>query len=185
MIALALTVCASAAFADNFGTYADQQGMSCALTNFAPYPNRTQAFVIHKLNAGSTGAQLGIVDTSGPSNLFLGYLTDKLIGGPLNNLSIGYPGCLGGDVLIMTLEWLVLPGGQYTCANNVQIVAATNPPAGYEGHIVNVLCDYTYEVASGGTLWVGPSAGDCVPPTGCEPVPVAETTWGGIKALYR
>jgi hypothetical protein len=50
---------------------------------------------------------------------------------------------------------------------------------------VSVLCDFTFEVASGGIMFVGPAAGDCVPPTGCDPVPVAESTWGGIKALYR
>jgi hypothetical protein len=180
-ISLVLTLCAGAAFAGHFGTYSDDQGMTCALTNFVPFPGKTQAFVIQKFNnAGATGAQFGILDQSGLA--FAGYTSPYIVLGTLDNLNIGYGPCIAGDVKVMTLEWFALPG-TFTCANKVTLVPATATPV--PGEIVIVLCDFTYAVASGGILYVGPDSQGCVDPTGCDPVPVNETTWGGVKALYR
>jgi hypothetical protein len=181
LIALALTVCASAALADHFGTYSDQQGMSCALTQFVPFPGQTPGYVIQKNNAGSTGAQFGVQDASGLA--FGGYTSNYVVLGTLNNLNVGYPSCIAGEHVLLTLNWFALPGN-YTCANRVDIVPATASPI--PGDIVIVLCDFTFEGGgSGGVLYVGPDSQACVGPSGCDPTPVAETTWGGVKALYR
>jgi hypothetical protein len=181
LIALALMVCASAALADHFGTYSDTAGMSCALTVFTPFPGQTPGYVIQKNNSGATGAQFGILDASGLA--FGGYQSPYVVLGTLPNLNIGFPSCIAGEHTLLTLNWFALPG-TFTCANNVSIIPATASPL--PGEIVTVLCDFTFEGAgTGGVLYVGPDSQACVGPTGCDPVPVAQTTWGGVKALYR
>jgi len=182
LIALALTVCSSVAFADHFGVYSDPAGMSCAMTTFNPFPNSTPGYLIQKLNSGAQGCQFGIVDASGLA--YTGFTSDHVVLGQPNNFNVGYATCLGGEVRVMTLNFLAFPGGNYTCANRVTVVAATASPI--PGEIVTVLCDFSIEGAgTGGVLYVGPDSQACVGPTGCDPVPTAQTTWGGIKALYR
>jgi hypothetical protein len=181
LIALALTVCSSVAFADHFGVYSDAAGTSCAMTAFNPFPNATPSFLIEKMNSGAQGCQFGILDATGLA--YTGFTSDFVVLGQKDNFNVGYPTCLGGEVNIMTLNFLAFPG-TYTCANRLTVVPATASPI--PGEIVTVLCDFSIEGGgSGGVLYVGPDSQACVGPTGCDPVPVAQTTWGGIKALYR
>jgi hypothetical protein len=180
MITLALTLCASAAFADHEGTYSDQAGMSCLLTQFTPPPGKTSAYVVHKNNSGATASQFAVVDASGL--IFSGFTSPFLTIGNLADLSVAYGGCLSGDLMIVQIDWFYF-GGSFTCDSKVNLVAAPTSPL--PGQIAIADCQFLYRGSTGGTLWVGPSADACKGPSPCDPVPVAETTWGGVKALYR
>jgi hypothetical protein len=180
MITLALTLCASAAFADHEGTYADNTGMSCTLTNLVPPPNFTSAYVVHKNNSGATASQFAILDASGL--IFSGFESPYLTIGNLADLSVAYGGCLAGDLMICKINWFFF-GGTFTCDSKVTVIPAPTSPL--PGQIAIADCNFLYRGSSGGILWVGPTAPDCKGPSPCDPVPVAETTWGGVKALYR
>jgi hypothetical protein len=180
MITLALTLCASAAFADHEGTYSDTAGMSCTLTNFVPFPGQTSAYVVHKNNSGATASQFAVIDASGLA--FAGFTSPYLTIGTLADLSVAYGGCLAGDLMIVQINWFALPG-TFTCDNKVSLAPAPTSPL--PGEIAIADCNFQYRSSTGGVLWVGPDAEACKGPSPCDPVPVAETTWGGIKALYR
>jgi hypothetical protein len=188
MITFALTLCAGTALADVFGIYSDPAGTSCALTEFAPLPSATTAYVKHYHNfRGSTAAAFGVLDESGL--IFAGYQSPYLVLGTLPNLTIGFGSCIAGDHTLLTVNWFAVPDGNYTCANRVSIVPATESPL--PGEIVTVLCDNTYQADHfGGVLYVGPDAPACIGPCGCPSggdchIAVAKRTWGSIKALYR
>jgi hypothetical protein len=186
MIALGLTLCGGEALADFYFVYSDPGGLTCALTTFNPLPDPTPAYVIQKQNEGSAGSQFGIRDNSGLP--FVGFTSNYLVIGALDNVIIAYPSCIEGDHVLMTLNWIAIPM-DFTCFNQVEVIAAATSPL--PGEIVTELCDFTLEAGhSWGGMPVGPDSDSCLPcpdvcpPTTCH-VPVAERTWGAIKALYQ
>jgi hypothetical protein len=183
-ITVALTLCAGAAFADHIGIYADAGGTSCALTNLVVPPGNNALYVIHKFNGGSTASQFKVNDLS---TLFAtSQVTPYLSIGTWNtDLSLAYGGCVIGDHVLVTLNFLWF-GTALTCQNTLEIVPAPTSPI--PGAVALVDCAQpsgNLESATGGRAYVGAGSDNCVDPTGCDPSPVAETTWGGIKALYR
>jgi hypothetical protein len=176
-----LAVCVGSAYADLIGAHPDVGGMSCALTNFAPWPGRTEVFVIHQLNAGATAAQFRVVDNSGL--MFVGIMSNYEFSGDMDDLTFTYPACITGQHVIATLDFFAFGDETFTCDNVIRIADAPSSPI--PGRIVVTLCDFvTVEAAMGETMWVGPKANDCVTRE-CGVHPVAESTWGGIKAIYR
>jgi hypothetical protein len=180
MITLALTLCAGAAFADHVSTYVDPAGMDCTLTNFTPFPGQTSAYVIHRQNSGATASQFAVIDASGMA--FAGFASPYLTIGTLADLSVAYGGCLTGDLMIVQINWFAFPGTVYTCDSKVSLGPAPTTPL--PGQIAIADCNFQYRSSWGGVMWVGPDADLCKQDT-CGPNPVAETTWGGVKALYR
>jgi hypothetical protein len=183
MLAMALTLCAGTASADHFGIYTANDGLDCAL-EVVPTGVPFGVHVIHKFNAGAGAAQFRVVDTTGFLALNQTTIAGLALGAWNTDWSIAYgAACLQGDLLIATLNFLSL-GGVVSCpANGLSLLDAPTSPV--PGSIALVNCGGDFETGSGGTLWVGANAQTCVSPTGCDPSAVSQTTWGGVKALYR
>ena len=171
-----------AAQADDISVYADQFGQDCVLNTLVLPPGSNSTYIVHKFNAGSTAAQFKVNDTSG---LFATTQTTPYLAlGTWNtDLSLAYGGCVTGDHVLMTLNFLWF-GEPTTCENMLIVVPSPTSPV--PGEVAVARCGDPIVVvgATGGHAYVGPESDTC--PCLCQcPHPVHETTWGGVKALYR
>lgn len=184
MMTLALTVCASGAMADHVGLYSDPAGVDCTLNTLAPAPGNNAVYIVHKFNAGATAVQFRTIDASGlffASAVFpAAFLT---LGTWNQDLSVAYGGCLIGDIAVGTLNFFWFGTPIAGCNNTLELAAAPTSPI--PGEIAKVECDFeTVTPMTGGKLWIGSGADECVGGS-CDPLATQENTWGGIKALYR
>ncbi len=183
MMAMALTLCAGAASADHFGLYSDLAGTSCVLAAPPAGPPGFGVYVIHKFNAGGGASQFKVIDTTGFFATSQSTIAGLQLGTWNTDWSIAYGNaCLTGDLNIATLNFLYF-GSPLSCGNLLEIAPAPTSPV--PGAISLVACDGSFEAATGGRMYFGPQGNTCVAPTGCDPNATAETTWGGVKALYR
>jgi len=182
-IALALTLCSGAALADTIGAYADDQGISCALNPTAF--GLLTVYFIHDSDGGRVAKfrvneQLGLGAAIGTS-VTAGFVSIGTYGA---GIEIGYPTCRVGKTLMgsMAFFYQLQP---MSCLNSAQIVA--HPGSEVTGEVIAVDCNTPFgniETAVGGRAWGGEDpdpCGGCLPPI----VGTTESTWGGIKALYR
>lgn len=181
LMTLALMVCAMPALADHIGTYADVAGTSCVMTQFAPFPTPNNMYIVHKFNPGSTASQFKVNDTTGfiASSQVTPYLS---IGTWNVDLSLAYGGCVVGDHLLMTLSFFVVTPPA-TCGGTLDIVPAPTSPV--PGAVALVDCatpSGNLKTATGGRMFF---VAGCIDPSACNPTGTLNTTWGGIKALYR
>lgn len=171
-----------AAQADDISVYADQFGQDCVLNTLVLPPGSNSTYIVHKFNAGSTAAQFKVNDTSG---LFATTQTTPYLAlGTWNtDLSLAYGGCVTGDHVLMTLNFLWF-GGPFNCGN--QLVTVPAPTSPIPGSIAIVDCGNPahLETASGGQMFFGPD-GEICNPTDCAVNAATESTWGAMKALYR
>jgi len=181
-IALALTLCSGAAMADRVGIFADAAGTNCA-SNPGVFSIMT-LYIVHETDGGrlakfKVNDQFGLAPTG--TSVGAGFLS---IGTFATGIEIAYPTCQVGSIVIGTLGYFH-QAEVMDCSRKVEIVA--HPGSQVEGEVIVVDCAQPFgniEVAVGGRAWGGTDAlacGDCYPPT----VATKESTWGGIKALYR
>jgi len=162
---------ASMAFAQNGSimVFSDLGASNCNFTvgpsGFAP------AYIFH-MYSPSPGAISSEFRLDVPADwTHLGDLADFFLtlGLSVEGTSISYEGCLQGNFKLMTVNLLGAP-------------APDGTPACTQLSIVDVQvidCDENRAFPPGGAAIVN-SDGSC----DCD-VPVSETTWGGIKALYQ
>lgn len=181
MMALALTMCASAASADHIGVYGDAEGNTCWLASLATPPAQNAFYVVHKLNTGSTASQFKVNDTSGliAASQNTPYLS---IGTWNTDLSLAYGGCVIGNHVLITLNFFFF-GGAPTCGNTLQIVPAPTTPV--PGSVAIVDCAQPSGNLEPATAGTGYLLTNCVTQGECDPNATASTTWGQIKSLYR
>jgi hypothetical protein len=168
---------------DVIGLYLDPAGTNCAMgaARFGPMTVN----VVHHSEIGTRVGKFKVNDASG---LFLagtgvtaGFVS---IGTYAAGIEIGYPTCRTGATLIGTLNYF-LQNEALDCSRTVQVVP--HPGSEVADEVIAVGCQQpfgTITVATGGRLWGGTDAELC---GGCTEPPLAtqESTWGGIKALYR
>jgi hypothetical protein len=182
VIALACST-ATLARADHISVFEDPTGYDCSLNQLVEPPALNSFYTVHKYNAGSTASQFKVnVDASGlfPHSFTSPYL---ILGSWPDGVSIGYGGCVAGDHVLMTLNFLWF-GEPTTCENMLIVVPSPTSPV--PGEVAVARCGDPIVVvgATGGHAYVGPESDTC--PCLCQcPHPVHETTWGGVKALYR
>lgn len=176
MIAVAAFAAPAAAQYGDISTYSDAAGTSCdVLDDTAPF-KFIDTFLIHKhADSGATGSTFGLTLTGGtltnPS-----FTWGSVVGlGTIDNLNVGYPSCLSGDIYLAKVTWIGV--GTSPPCSHIQVIASTTTPI--PGEIVVVDCAFGFQIGAGGTAIINPDV-SCP----CS-VPVRETTWGGIKALYR
>jgi hypothetical protein len=132
-------------------------------------------FHTNALEVGSSIWKLEL--TGGAENLvFIGQILQfpLVIGDVFTGISVSYQACLSNSFQLMTLNFQALdpspPCGLFS------IVPSDDVPT----HVEIVDCNLRrMEIPRGGQARLNPD-GTCL----CE-VPVAETSWGGIKALYK
>src|SRR5262245_16324520 len=187
LLALALLVPSGSAVADHIGIYGNEAGWCCELLLHGPPPLINKIHIIHKFNGnGATAVQFKILDQSGLFFANAQFPASFLTLGAYNtDLSVAYGSCLVGDVLVGTRNFYWFGNPLTSCTSTLTVDDAPTSPI--PGEIATIECDLqTVIQASGGRMWVSSTLSSC-----CEfdctasPLPVAEQTWGGIKALYR
>ena len=181
--ALLVSLSSSIAKADHISVFADQVGTQCTLTNPVVPPGSNNFYIVHQFNEGSTASQFKVADTTGL--FFIQFTTPYLMLGVWNDdLSLAYGGCVVGQHVLGTLSFLwfgtPIPTG---CTNTLEVVPA--PLSAIPGQIALVDCALpsgNLEAASGGRAFFSVNP-ECGPD--CMKLAVEETTWGGVKALYR
>ena len=181
-IALALTLCSGVAMADQLGVFTDQAGTDCS---FAPANFALATLYLVLDSNGATASKFMVSDAAGMtptgSSVTAGFLA---IGSYSTGIEIAYPVCQNGKIVIGTLGYFHQLEAM-DCSRTVQIVA--HPGSQVPGEVVMVDCNLPFgniEVAQGGRAWGGADSeacGGCFEPT----VATQQSTWGGVKALYR
>jgi len=169
LIVLALMLFASMAFAQNGSimVFSDLGASDCNFTvgpsGFAPL------YIFHMYTAGATASEWKLnlpADWSHLGDIGDFFLT---LGLSVAGTSISYETCLSGNFKLMTVNALGAPAPDGTPACTLITIS----------EIQVIDCDDGRVFPTGGSGIVN-SDGTC----DCN-VPVQETTWGGIKALYQ
>jgi hypothetical protein len=166
----------NAASVSRITLYADAASTACTLAD--DEPRLADVFVVHEIgtdnsylvnfrltaSAGFTGAW---VEDALPAGMFA-------IGTSPDGITIDYRACRTGDASILRVTYQLF--GTSSPCSFLQVSA----PPGVD-FIEAWDCSFWRDDLPGGKLLMNPN--ETCP---CEePVPVQETTWGGVKALYR
>jgi hypothetical protein len=176
---LAIAVAASPAFAQvgDISAYADGAGTSCNIVDAAP--GLITVNVLHKHTVGATASQWAINLNAGATLTFTGVQAAPgmlVLGNSAADISVAYGGCVSGDFLIATVSYF--GAGTSPACSFINFGPAPTSPI--PGQVASVACDLS-------TVIVTPTGQANINPNGtcqCD-VAVNETTWGGVKALYR
>ena len=177
LTAIVILISAAAAVAQpggNIAVYADINALSCDLTDIAV--TVCDYYVIHMLTPGVSGSQFKI-DTN-HQGIFLTEFSPFgfWIGGSRDGIQMFYGACFSGQIHILTMTYLCQgltpPCGEMSVVGH----PTANPPG-----LLAVDCNSQLVPAQGYTSYIN-NDGSC-PCT--SPIPVQETTWGGVKALYQ
>jgi hypothetical protein len=180
---LAIAVAASPAFAQigDISAYADIAGLSCSIADNQGFAF-IDVFVLHKhATSGGTASQWTMTLTGGAT---LQYVSTTEAPGMLRlgdanvDCSIAYGGCVLGDFLIATVRWIGF-GTSPPCSRVTFTPAPTTPIPGQVAAVDCAVPSGNLVVPATGQAIINENGG-CL----CN-VPVTESTWGGIKALYR
>jgi hypothetical protein len=166
-----MVFCASMAFAQNgsIAVFSDAGGSDC---NFIDVGSLNQVYVWHVNTPGATASEW-MLDVTQVGWTHLGDTPDfnLVIGTSINGASLSYEACLVGSFQLMTVNFF---GSSAAPCGLIGIVPAPNKPG-----VRAVDCAENSVIITGGQARVNPD-GTCQ----CA-VPVNETTWGNIKALYN
>jgi hypothetical protein len=166
---------AGLAYGDTIGLYADNIGTNC---NIAESPTLTYVYVVHVSSGGATASEFMAPKPACWTGAT--WIQDiEVYGMPGNSQtgkSIGYGACLIGTIHILTIVYFSQGLAEPCCVYPVLAV-----PWSPGGQLLVADCDFNAVPAIGLTATVN---GNATCPCGC-PVPVEETTWGAVKALYE
>ena len=136
--------------------------------------------IVHELTPGATASEWAVQDNSGGALSWVadtplnGFLT---IGDSQSDLAVAYGACLAGPIAIVDIKYFVLANP--AACSSLQIVPGNIAGSGQiEGVDCAVNPHSTFP--TGGRLTFNDD-GTCP----CQTVPVQETNWGQIKALYN
>jgi len=175
VLTVALLAISSMALAQGgvVGIYQTQAGNSCDL--FVPAIGIADFYVVHHLT-NSVGSQWR-VDNPNPLLLLIGAFPAPgvlNIGDPATGVVTAYGGCFAGPFYVYRLTFFNQAFGP--CMR----LSIVEDPISVTGQVESVDCTFNVVVASGMTSYIN---GDGTCP--CEhPLPVEETSWGKVKALY-
>lgn len=161
----------------------------CTIRDWAP--GVRTVYVLHRFNVGATASRFRVQTGPGAT---LTYVSEQhhfasTFGNTQDGISICYGACSVGDLLLATITYL----GYGTSSNCSEIRVVPHPLA---QTVEAIACEGNPVRASIRDLAIYPVNGGCgCPPAesypgspqvfSCVPVPVASSTWGAIKAMYR
>jgi hypothetical protein len=162
----------------SIGLFADVGATNCDVYDVVP--GLVIVYVVHVYTPGATAAQFKVDHLSWGAGT-LTYLAEFAtppyipIGNSQTGITIAYGSCQPSPNMIMTIQYFgsaLTPPCSY-----IQVVPdpAANPP----GILVAECTPPSLKVATGGDVVVNPD------PTCFCNIPVEETTWGQVKALYQ
>lgn len=176
LIALFVLSVATLAFAQvpgSIGVFADAGGTNC---NILDGGSLVMVYMVHVLTDGATAVQFRLdVSATGWMHLGDNITFPTKIGTSITGLSVGYGGCYVGPI---TIGYVNFFGTNAAPCTRIGIIADPTAPT---GEIEGVDCNLPQGkfFPTGGVALVNPD-GSCE----CN-VPVNESSWGGIKALYQ
>ena len=171
LIALVVVFSASMAFAQagSIGIYSDAGASSC---NFVAM-GFIQIHSFHMNAPGATGCQWKL-DHPPTWSLFGDvWQFATIIGNSNAGVSIGYGACLASPIYLGVSSYGA--AGDPACT----FISVVPDPSSLSGEIEGVDCAANKTFPTGGGGYVN-GDGTC----NCD-IPVEETTWGGVKALYQ
>lgn len=154
---------------------ADPQGYQCAITE--PVGGLMTAYVVHANTSGSTASSFS---APAPSCLTGSvYLADQsqfsvVIGNSQTGVSVGYGGCLGGNIVVLSMLFFAQGGTAPCCVYDI-----LPHPSGNTGQIESVDCGSNLR-----TIFASVGVINEEPQCYCGLVKVEETSWGRLKSLY-
>jgi hypothetical protein len=176
LAAIVLLVVANVAVAQlggNIAVYADINALSCDLTDIAV--TVCDYYVIHMLTPGVTASQFKI-DTNHQGAFLSEFSPFLFMGDSRNGITIAYGQCLTGPIHLLTMTYLC-QGLTPPCG----YMSVVSHPNGRPPGLIAVDCNETIVPVQGYTSYIN-NDGSCP----CvSPIPIQETTWGRVKALYQ
>jgi hypothetical protein len=172
----------AAAYYGSIGVYADPRGCDCDIVDAG---GLIHVYIVHRdILTGVKGSRFTI---GGYALNNLTYLYENPIGDPIRILGniydgflVNYGDCTTGGLAIMEIAYF--GSGLTPACSDLWVVAA---PTAVTGEVEIFNCNDDVFSASGHGAYVNVDATcGCTNPY-CTPVPVTESTWGNIKALYR
>jgi hypothetical protein len=176
ILALVALAVPAAAQTGDISAYSDQAGTSCNIGD--PGGGVVNVHLIHKHTSGATASQFAMTSVG---NMTMGVLNftpqaDVLMLGSPADLSLAYTGCRVGDFYLGSL--LYLSNGTSSPCSRITFGPAPTQIV-LPGEVVMIDCANNFVVVPFGQGIVE-ADGTCQ----CN-VGVSQTTWGGIKAMYR
>ena len=176
LLTMSVLFCASLVLAQagSIGVFADQTGVTCDFTLPGTVFN---LFVVHVNSPGATQSKFQVVEANGASLVYFGdsYPPGYTVSGNTQTgITITYPTCTLSPHWIVSM--LYFASSSSAPCGIVKVV----PHPGETGVLAwDCAVPPNQQVASGWSLILNPD-GSCT----CATIPVEETTWGQIKALY-
>jgi hypothetical protein len=187
ILATAVLLCAGAAFGldDRIAVYADESASSCNLVDVESDVH--QLFVIFTGTSDIGAVEFQLMPTNGAELTFLAQAIPDFAAGAMGNadtrVAIALDGCYNGTVTLLKVIYEGL-GVSGVCS---RLSILPNPVATVANgdKIRFITCDSQNAWADPGHLTVNPDDNcACEVDPDHEQTPVAENTWGGIKAMY-
>ena len=182
VLALGMLCSASLAFgqAGVLGTYADELGEQCNVVDDAA--GLLTIYVVHTMTQGAFATAYTAV---APLSCMTAatYLSDTApfpvtIGNSQTGVSIGYGACLAGPISTLGINFFAA-GLTQTCCD--YSITAFDDPETDPNFIQVVDCGENLIEGSGRINTVNGNPQEC----DCAAVPVEETSWGQIKAMFN
>ena len=180
LIAFCLVLCASMAFAQrdlgSIDVFTDLMQTSCDFTDDGTLI-QVHVFVTHA-NDGTTASQWMLKVPSGWIHLGDLAVFETVLGTSVSGIGIAYGQCMTGDFLILTANFTGT--GNTPACSYISIIPDPSAPS---GEIEIVDCQLPNPAKQtflrlGQGIVSGDGTCNCT-------IPVQETTWGQVKALYR
>ena len=162
----------------SIGLFVDPGGTICDV--YDQLPGLVTVYVVHMYTPGATGSRFMVNHWSwGAALIHLGETVTPPyigIGSYTTGITIGYNACVPSPNMIMKLDFFG-NGISATCSY-IQVVPdpLAVPPGIY---VMGCTAPLNWAPATGGDVVVNPD-----PSCMCD-IPVQETTWGRVKALYQ
>jgi hypothetical protein len=154
--------------------YSEPNGVDCNITDI---PGLIVVYVVHTNTTGATTARFsGPLPACWTSALFLAETPpclDCLFGTIIDGITVFYGSCQSAPIVALIVNFFGMGLGESCC----QYPILPDPTAA-SGQIEVTDCSGTVLFGNGGTAFINGN-GSCV----CA-IPVEESTWGAIKALY-
>lgn len=168
-------ICANAALSEDsfIGAYSEMDGTSC---NF---DGPTPVWIVHINSPGVTELFFKVDWPVGPWHVYVWAISGAIVSGSIwTGIHVWWDdGCRSGTYIVGDISW----GSDEPIPNCTQIGIVAHPDRP-SGRIEGLDCNQNTVYITGQYAVVNPVPEECW----CDsPVPVEQTTWGQIKALYR
>jgi hypothetical protein len=148
-----------------------------------------EVYVVYVGPTGITAVEFQLQPTYGASLTYLGHMVvqeySMSVGNPDTGIGVALGDCFGGSVVQVLKVLYQGLGVSQTCS---RLLIRNDPHSVHQnpGKIFSVDCSYTGVWVDAGYLVINPDDDcECASPGSGGPSPVAATTWGGIKAMYK